>query len=202
MMNKTDIKEKAVILGFTAAVFLPIRLAAGQILADNWIGMLGIVSMVSVLLVVLVKKEKLGVFGEIFKRQITKAVWTKSSKVIIITLLMLSAYFGTTILLIERGNTEYYSDKQIITANFAQEKFSQETMSMLQGPQIHDLRIIGLTQIQYLEYAFAISYAMLNDATSGWLINLHLILFVEQIEVLGLLWFYRRVFRRQNALSL
>ncbi|MFM8658559.1 MAG: hypothetical protein ACKOCQ_01295 [Candidatus Nitrosotenuis sp.] len=193
-MNKTDLKEKAIILGFTSCIFLPLRLALGPVLAQNWFGMLGVASVISIILVVLVKKEKLGKIGKIFTRQMTKAVWGKSAKIIVLTLMVFLAYFGGTILLIEKGNTEYYSDKQVISSNIAQKKFDQKTMSLLHGPQVHG--IIGITQIQYLEYAFAISYAMLNDATNGWLVNLHLILFIEQIEILGLLWFYRKMFSR------
>jgi preprotein translocase subunit SecG len=166
-MDKTDIKEKAIILGFTAAIFLPIRLAAGQILADNWFGMLGIASTISIILVILVKKEKLGKIGKIFKRQMTKTLWSRSIKFIVLTLLIFSAYFGTTILLIEHGNTEYYNDKQVIVANFAEKKFGQKTMSILHGPHIRDFGPIDFWQVQYLEYAFAISYAILNDATHG-----------------------------------
>lgn len=195
-MDKIDLKEKAIILGFTSAIFLPIRLALGQVLAENWFGMLGIASLISIILVILVKKEKIGNIGKIFTRQMTKAIWGKSAKIIIATLVIFSVYFGSTILLIEKGNTEYYSDKQVISSNIAEKKFDQKTMSLLHGPKIHDLGIVGVTQIQYLEYAFAISYAMLNDATNGWLINLHLILFVEQIEILGLLWFYRKMFKK------
>ena len=197
-MDKTDLKEKAIILGFTSAIFLPIRLVIGPFLAENWFGMLGIASLISIILVILVKKEKLGRIGKIFRKQMTKTLWSKSAKIIVLTLVVFSAYFGTTILLIERGNTEYYSDKQVIAENIAEKKFDAKTMAMLHGPRIHNFGLVGITQIQYLEYAFAISYAMLNDVTNGWLINLHLILFVEQIEILGLLWFYRRVFKRQE----
>lgn len=194
-MDKTDLKEKAIILGFTGMIFLPIRLVLGHILAENWLGMLGIASVISITLVILVKKEKLGKIGKIFRRQMTKAVWGRSAKIIVITLVVFSAYFGSTILLIEKGNAEYNSDKQVIASNISEKKLDQKTISLLHGPKIHDYGIIGIKQIQYLEYAFAISYAMLNDATNGWLVNLHLILFVEQIEILGLFWFYRRVFR-------
>ena len=194
-MNITDLKEKIIILGFTAAIFLPIRLVVGQYLLDSWLGMLGVASLVSLILIVLVKKEKLGRLGQIFRRQMTKFLWGRSAKVIVLLLVAFSVYFGATILLVDKANTTYYSDKQIIAENFASKTFSKETLSRLQGPQIQDHGIAGLAQIQQLEYVFAISYAMLNDTTEGWLVNLHLIMFVEQIEVLGLLWFYRRAFK-------
>lgn len=196
-MDLTDFKEKLVILGFTLAIFLPIRLLAGQYLLENWFGMLGVASLISVVLIILVKKEKLGRLGQIIKRQIAKALWGKPAKAIVITLVLFSAYFGTTIVLVDRGNALYQQDKEIIAENFANGSFDKNTLTKLAGPQIQDHGIIGLAQMQYLEYIFAISYAMLNDSSDGWLVNLHLILFIEQIEALGLLWFYRQSFKPQ-----
>lgn len=192
-MNRADLKEKAVILGFTSAIFLPVRLVAGQFLLDHWLGMLGVASAISILLMVLVKKEKLGKIGAMFQRQMTKTLWGKSIRWIVLMLVVFSAYFGTTILLVEKGNTTYLADKQIIAQNFA--SMDRSVVSQLEGPQTHNTE--GIAQIQFLEYFLAISYAMINDATNGWLVNMHWIMFIEQIEVLGLLWFYRRAFRPQ-----
>lgn len=193
-MDAKDLKEKAIILGFTSAIFLPVRLLVGQFLLDHWLGMLGIASLISVGLVVLVKKDKLGRIGQIFQKQMTKTLWGKSAKWIVLTLVLFSAYFGTTILLVEKANTEYFEDKQII-ANGLSTQIDGKVISKLQGPQVHDM--FGIVQLQNIEYFLAISYAMINDSTGGWLVNLHLIMFVEQIEILGLLWFYRRAFKPQ-----
>jgi hypothetical protein len=193
-MDRSDLKEKAIILGFTGAIFLPIRLLLGQYLVENWLGMLGAASLISFILIILVKKGKLGKIGQIFQRQMTKTLWGRSAKWIVLMLVVFSAYFGTTILLVEKGNTEYFADKQIISENFAS-KLDRDTIAKIQGPHAHDA--FGIAQLQHLEYFLAISYALINDTTNGWLVNLHLIMFVEQIEILGLLWFYRRVFRPQ-----
>lgn len=195
-MNRSDLKEKAIILGFTGAIFLPVRLLFGQYLVENWLGMLGVASLISIALVTLVKKEKLGKIGRIFQRQMTKTLWGRSAKWIVLMLVVFSAYFGTTILLVEKGNTEYFTDKQIISENFSS-GLDKNALARLQGPNVHDA--IGISHLQYLEYFLAISYAMINDATNGWLVNLHLIMFIEQIEVLGLLWFYRRAFKPQTV---
>ncbi len=194
-MDWMDLREKFVILGFTVAIFLPIRLLAGQFFLDNWFGMLGVASAISIALVILVKKEKLGRFGRIFKKQMIKSLWGRPAKFIILALVLFSAYFGATILLVERGNELYLHDKQIIAENFAKKSFDKDVISQLVGPQIQDTP--GLAQIQYLEYFLAISYAMLNDTTDGWLVNMHMILLIEQLEALGLLWFYRHSFKPQ-----
>lgn len=198
-MNGTDLKEKLTVLGFTLFIFLPIRLLAGQFFLDNWFGMLGVASAISISLIILIKKEKLGRLGHIFKRQMTKSLWGRPAKFIIIALVLFSTYFGTTILLVERGNEIYSHDKQIIKENFAKKSFDKETISQLDGPQIQNTP--GLAQIQYLEYFLAISYAILDDTTDGWLVNMHMILLIEQLEALGLLWFYRNSFKPQMIVN-
>ncbi len=42
-----------------------------------------------------------------------------------------------------------------------------------------------------LEYSFSITYAMMNDMSDGWVAHLYSVLFVEQIEIIGLLLVYR-----------
>jgi hypothetical protein len=194
-MDTTDLKEKLALVGVTAAVFLPLRLIAGQYLTEHWLGNFGIAAMISVALVVLVKKDKLGAFGAIFKNQITKALWGRSAKVIIVTLIVFMCYFGTTVLLADRGNTVYHDDKELLFQSISGKNLEAKPFLKLNGPQIQNAQMFGLVQMQYLEYLFSISYALLNDATHGWLVNLHLILFVEQLEILGLFWFYRKLFR-------
>jgi hypothetical protein len=192
-MDINDLKEKLVLLSITTAVFLPLRLLVSQYISDHWLGNLGIATLISVSLIILVRKNKLGRFGHVFKNQITKALWGRSAKLIIATLVFFMIYFGTTVLLIDRGNTIYLDDKEILSQSIASRNLDRATLLSISGPQIHSIG--GLAQLQYLEYLFSVSYAILNDTTNGWLVNLHLILFIEQVEVLGLFWVYKRMFK-------
>lgn len=194
MLDISDLKEKMILLGITAVVFLPLRLLASHYLFDHWLGNLGIATLISVTLIILIKKEKLGRLGIIFKKQITKTLWSKSAKIIVCTLVIFMVYFGTTILLVDRGNTIYYEDKLILSDAIVQKDVDRVVLEGLSGPAIaHEVPL--LAYFHYMEYTFSISYAMLNDATGGWLVNLHLIMFMEQVEILGLLWFFKRYFR-------
>jgi hypothetical protein len=191
-MNTKDLKEKMILLSITAAVFLPLRLFVSQYISDHWLGNLGVATLISLALILLVKKNKLGRFGIAFKNQSSKVLWGRSAKFVIAALMFFTFYFGTTILLIDRGNTIYLDDKEILFQNIADGVLDKKDLR-LNGPQINT--IMGLAQIQYFDYLLSLSYAMLNDATHGVLVNLHLILFVEQIEALGLLWFYKKMFK-------
>lgn len=191
-VNRIDLKEKAILIGVSAGIFLPIRLFASQFLADHWIGNLGIATSISLLLLFLTKKNKLGRFGEILKNQIRKAVWGKSAGVIIFLLLGFMTYFGAVIILVNQGNTTYHDDKEAV---FQDMITKSDTHLNLKGPGASDGKNTWLGQIRYVEYVFSISYAILNDATGGWLASIHVILFMEQVEMVGLFWLYRKMFR-------
>lgn len=197
-MDKNDLKEKILLVSVTAAVFLPLRLVVSQYISDHWIGNFGVATLISITMIILVKKNKLGRFGLAFKNQISKTLWGRSGKFIVAALVLYMLYFGTTILLMDRGNTLYLHDKEFLSESMSGRIFDK-THLRLDGPQSHN--IVGLDQIQYLDYLFSISYALLNDATKGWLVNLHLILFIEQVELLGLIWFYKKIFKPAQVIS-
>lgn len=197
-MNTNDLKEKCILIGVSAGIFLPFRLIASQYLAEHWLGNLGFATAVSLLLLFLTKKNKLGRFGEILKNQIRKAVWGKSAGVIIFLLLGFMIYFGSVIILVNQGNTTYRDDKEALF----QDIFNKESVNShlkLNGPGANSGEFVGVSQIRYTEYVFAISYAILNDLTGDWLASIHLILFMEQVEMVGLFWLYRKMFRPLNA---
>lgn len=197
-MNANDIKEKLVLIGVSAGIFLPFRLLASQYMAEHWLGNLGFATAVSLLLLFLTKKNKLGRFGEILKNQIRKAVWGRSSYVIIFLLLGFMAYFGSVIVLVNQGNTAYHDDKEALFRDIF-DKESIHSHLRLNGPGADAGGFGGFSQVRYAGYVFAVSYAILNDMTGGWLVNIHLILFMEQVEMFGLFWLYRKMFRPMSA---
>ncbi len=193
-MNFSDLKEKCILIGVSAGIFLPFRLLASQYFAEHWLGNLGFATAVSILMLYLAKKNKLGRFGEILKNQVRKAVWGKSARLIIFLLLGFMVYFGTVIVLVNHGNTIYRDDKEALF----QDMFNEESVSSqlkLNGPGINDSEFVGFSQIRYIAYVFSLSFAILNDLTGDWLASMHLILFMEQVEMVGLFWFYRKMFR-------
>jgi hypothetical protein len=46
-----------------------------------------------------------------------------------------------------------------------------------------------------IDYMFSIAYAVMNDMSHGWLEHVVTVMFVEQIELIGLLFFYRNIFK-------
>lgn len=197
-MNANDLKEKLVLIGVSAGIFLPFRLLASQYMSEHWLGNLGFATAVSLLLLFLTKKNKLGRFGEILKNQIRKAVWGRSSGVIIFLLIGFMVYFGSVIVLVNQGNTTYHDDKEALFHDIF-DKESAHSRPTLNGPGTNTGELAGISQARYAGYVFAVSYAILNDLTGDWLVNVHLILFMEQVEMVGLFWLYRKMFRPMSA---
>lgn len=194
-MNLNDLKEKCVLVGVSAGIFLPFRLLASQYFAEHWLGNLGFATAASMLMLYLIKKNKLGRLGVILKNQIRKTIWGKSARLIILVLLGFMVYFGTVIILVNQGNTTYHEDKEALFQNIFGHESGKTPQLSLNGPGADDGEFAGLSHIRYMTYVFSISFAILNDLTGDWLASVHLILFMEQVEMVGLFWLYRKMFR-------
>lgn len=175
-------------------IFLPVRMVFYSYISSHWIGSLGLTSSIMITITFLAHKNKLGRFGNIFVGQITKTMKGKSGKIAICFSLLLIVYLGSTLVWIERGNTTYYDEKQIVS----QLVF---THSDLNPSQVQDMnKILNMHKNDVLfvfsrfDQIVSMTYAIMNDAMGGWLVNLDTILLIEQFEVLGLVFFYRKLY--------
>ncbi|MDE1861904.1 MAG: hypothetical protein KGI33_03220 [Thaumarchaeota archaeon] len=177
-------------------IFLPVRLLFYGFISAHWIGSLGMVSSVLLGITFLAYKNKLGWFGGIFVAQMTKTMKGKSGIFAVIVSVILIAYLGCTIVWIERGETVYADEKQVIV----QMIFSNHHPSGVQVKNISAVmrggEVNSLSVFSKFDQVMSMTYAIMNDKMGGWLVNLDTILLVEQFEVLGLIFFYREVFPR------
>lgn len=197
-MDKNDIKEKLIVLGATIGLLLPIRLFFSTQVSENWLGSLGIMSIMAIFLVVLIKRKKLGTFGVMFERQMRKTVGGRAGKYLIGFAIFFLVYFGATLMFIERGSTIYAEDAEIFyLAIMEKGGHSIDNLSTYEliGPQLADKSVQNIGAIASLDYMFSISYSVMNDMSDGWLEHLLVIMSVEQIELIGLLIFYRNLFK-------
>jgi hypothetical protein len=198
-MEKNDIKEKLIVLAVTVGLFFPVRIFFSSYVSDEWLGSLGTMSVLAILLVVLIKRNMLGGFGKIFEKQMRKTVGGKTGKYLISFAIFFLVYFGATLFFIDRGNTVYFDDKEIFFYSIMEkEGYNINDLSSydLIGPQLTAQK--GLKDFQIfssLDYMFAIAYAVMNDMSEGWLEHIVVVMFVEQIEFIGLLVLYRNIFK-------
>lgn len=172
-------------------------------LSAHWIGSLGLVSSLMFVLIFLAHKKKLGRFGILFLNQLTKTIKGRSGKIAIIFSLVLIAYFASTLVWIERGNTVYSDEKhlvsQIIFSNYDVNKMNQDDihkiMNIPNGKEMADV-----SNVNYVDQIMSMTYAIMNDMMGGWMVNLDMILLVEQFEFLGFIILYRKIYSPQTVL--
>ena len=197
-MEKNDLKEKMIVLGATVGLFLPARLFFSTYVSEDWMGSLGIMSAIAIIFVLLIKRKKLGWFGEIFERQMRKTVGGKTGKYLIGFALFFLIYFGATLMFIDRGNTIYGEDAEIfflaITEKQGHNLNDLSTYDLI-GPQVAAGGLQNSNIISNIDYMFSIAYSVMNTMSDGWLEHLVVIMFVEQIELIGLLILYRSLFK-------
>lgn len=198
-----DIKDKLIVFGVITGIFLPVRMIFYNYFSAHWIGSLGLVSSLMFVLIFLAHKKKLGRFGDLFLNQLTKTIKGKSGKVAIIFSLLLIAYFGSTLVWIERGNTVYLEQKhivsQILFLNSDSNKMNvndvQNIMSIRPGNTL-----IDTSNVNYVDQVISMTYAIMNDMMGGWMINLDVIILVEQLEFLGFIIIYRHMYNHSKTL--
>ncbi len=198
-MENKDLKEKIIVLGVTVGLFFPIRIFFSAYVSDHWLGSLGIMSSLAIFLVVLIKKKKLGWFGIIFEKQMRKTVGGKTGKYLIGFAVFFLIYFGATILFIDRGNETYVNDKEIFYLAIMKEggyNINDLSSYELIGPKlIAQKEFQNFEVLGKIDYMFSIAYAVMNDMSEGWLEHVVMVMFVEQIELIGILVLYRNIFR-------
>ena len=198
-MDGNDLKEKLIIFGISTGAFLPIRILFTTLVSDDWLGSLGLISAFAIVVVVLIKKNKLGWLGRMFERQIKKTLIGRTGKYIIGFAIFFLLYFGATLFFIERANTIYVEDKEIFFSSMVnQESLNVDDLSNYEliGPKIiAQYQSSDMQSLAKLDYMFSISYAVMNEMSDAWLSHIVVVMFVEQVEVIGLLVLFRNIFK-------
>lgn len=170
----------------------------------HWIGSLGLVSSLMFVLIFLAHKQKLGRFGNLFLNQMTKTIKGKSGKIAIVFSLVLIAYFASTLMWIERGNTIYSNEKHLISnmlfSNYDINKMSPSDIHKIMGGIKQGNTIFDVSNINYADHIISMTYAIMNDMMGGWMVNLDTILLVEQFEFLGFIILYRKIYNSPKTL--
>ena len=196
-----DIRDKAIVFSIVTGIFLPVRMLFYTYVSPHWIGSLGLASSVMMVLIVLSHKNKLGWFGRMFIEQMTKTIKGKTGKIAIVLSLLLIAYFGSTLIWIERGNTVYSQEKQLISQLIFSNESPDSLKTKMHGKTAFWNQDNGIFGILYFDRITSMTYAIMNDMLGGWLVNLDTILLIEQLELLGLVVIYRKVYPTKSILN-
>lgn len=195
-----NFKEWLVVGLVITGVLLPVRLLFVELVSDNWLGSFGLVSIVSIVILVLVKRNKLGVFGKMFERQLIKTHQGKRRIFTYCIMGMTILYFSFTIGTIELANTYYPNLKSIAVKELQTEIDTSsltDAMEMIKPEAITENVDDYFLAFIYDFKTIAITNAIINDMSQGFLLHFYTVLLVEEIEIVGILIFYRFTIREK-----
>ena len=203
--KKTNFVEGLIIFGVMTALLLPVRLFFVTYVSDNWLGSFGLISLVSITILILVKKRKLGKFGEMFERQLEKYQHGKRAKILYGQAILLLVILGGTIFAIEAGNSTYLEIKEELVSEYEEISDPQELVKQSENLTIQDWAFGFIGILLAVFYAFpqlSAVMAALNDTFDGWILHFYTVGFVEYLELFGILVLYRIMSRnRQKTIS-
>jgi hypothetical protein len=184
------------------AILVPLRILSKMIFVDEWIGSIGIITVVFGVILFLSMKEKLGNFGQMFLRQIIKN-HTRKQKLIIFSQTGLFLSMGIlTIFSINAGNTEYYLLKEQVIAEFGNkgimidsdlnfDAINQISSQVSPEQQAGAIAALPLLIIQNFEI-FSVVLAVTDQMMGGWVMYFWQIMVIETMEISIFLFITRK----------
>jgi len=177
------------------AMFIPVRMLFVKYISENWFGSFGTLTVIFGVILYLSRKNKLGWYGRVFEERLTKV--TRGRRRILVWLVTgFTIYFlAASIYGIESSNDQYKELKDSLKSSIPKDQQNMEYMVK----QTKDVPLeyypiaLGLVILTFF-FRFDLYAAMMgyiNDITGGYFIHLMTIMFVEEVEVIGFLVFYR-----------
>ena len=200
-MKHKNFVEGVIVFSVMTGLLLPVRLFFVTYVSTDWLGSFGIISAISIAMIVLTKKGKLGRFGQMFERQINKLQHGKRAKFVYGQSIIFLLILGGTIFAIEQGNSVHADLKeQILTEH---EEFSDPNQILQKTEELEAqdwvLGIIGMFIAIFVAFPqLAAVFAVLDETLDGWILHFYTVAFVEYLELFGILIYYRFSLKRKN----
>ena len=191
--------ESLIVFGVMTGLLLPARLLFVEYVSDNWFGSLGIISAISILIIILARKKKLGFFGPMFERQMYKFQKGKRGLLVIGESVFVLLILGSMIFAIDQGNS-VYSDLKIQTIANSPPTSSEQILEPTKEWEASDWFVGFLMVPAAFLTAFpqmSAAIASIDQSLDGWLLHFYTVGFVEYLELFGILIFYRISFRKK-----
>ena len=192
--RKQEAIETLIVFAVMTGLLLPVRLVFYTYISPHWFGSFGLVSAVSVFVVVLVKKKMLGRFGQMFENQMRKVHRGKRKWLVYGQVASFLILLGGTIIAIDLGNSTYSDIKTQLLKHLDGIDNPQKmlTESKKMTPQDWIIGFVGFVLAVFFAFPqIAALLAILNEMYYGWLLHFYTVALVETLEMAGILIFYR-----------
>ena len=197
-----SIFETLIVFSVMTCILLPARLLFIEYVSDNWFGSAGIIAAISVLVLVLAKNGKLGPFGPMLERQIYKFQKGKRGIVVFGESIFLLMLLGGMIFAIEQGNSTYAELKMQTFKNYpieTREQIMEQAKELTHYDWVMGFVTTPIAFVTAFPQMSAI-IASIDERFDGWLLHFYTVGFLEYLELLGILMFYK-VTARKSRLS-
>ena len=174
-------------------ILIPLRIFSREIFVDEWIGSLGMISIVFGAILFLSKKEKLGKFGEMFLRQIVKNHKGKKKVIIYFQTGLFLSIGIFTIFSINAGNTDYQMLKEQILEEFLNQGvvidsgWDYESIEQISSQITTEEQIESITSLPFLIIEnfgiFSVVLAVTDQLMGGWVMYFWQVMIVEITEI-------------------
>jgi len=173
-------------------ILLPVRLLFVEFVSDDWLGSLGVISVISLVIILLAKKKKLGFFGDMFERQIFKFSHGKRGIIVFSESIFLLVILGTMIFAIDQGHHVHTEQKmEYLPETLDHESHVIEsTKNMTPSDWIFGTIMAPVVLVTAFPQMSA-AMASIDDGMDGWLMHFYTVGFVEYLELFGIMVYYK-----------
>ncbi len=208
-MIKQDYLEKLLVGVVLIAIFLPIRFFFYTYVSDYWLGSIGLVSLAAGVITYLSHKDKLWWFGRLWKKQIHRLARGKLGTIFLFIGFFFVFFFGFSLWAFEDGKDSVAYQVAIIILEEQDVMMSMEPDEAIQ----QFIETTKRTNFESLDHAtedltnlliedpaefvdtISMMLAVINTWTGGWLGHFYVILFVQELEKIGLIVFFRWIYK-------
>lgn len=194
--------ESLIVFSIMTGLLLPARLLFVEFVSDDWLGSFGIITAISLSIIILAKKQKLGFFGPMLERQIYKFQKGKRGIAVFGESVFLLLILGTMIVAIDQGGSVHSQYMLQNSPNTPVVTSSEQVLEMTKEMTPTDWVVGFLLAPAALINEFpkmSAAIASIDQSLDGWLMHFYTVGFVEYLELLGILIFYRVSFKRKMS---
>jgi len=179
-------------------ILLPARLLFVEFVSDDWLGSLGVITALSILIIVLAKKNKLSFFGPMLERQMFQFQKSKKGILVFGESAVLLVILGTMIFAIDQGHSVHTQQKmEYIPESLDQEhQMIESAKNMTPSDWVFGTIMAPVGFVSAFPQMSA-AMASIDDRLDGWLMHFYTVGFVEYLELFGILVYYKISFRRK-----
>ena len=191
--NLQTLFVSATILG----MFIPVRKLFVDYVSDSWLGSFGTLTVIFGVILYLSRKKKLGWYGKVFEDRLNKVVKGKRRILVWLTAGFTIYFLIASIYAIESSDSQYKDLKDSLKQTIPKDQQNMEQMvKQTQDVPLEYYPIALLLVLWTFFFRFDLYAAMMgyiNDVSGGYFLHLMTIMFVEEVEMIGFLTFYRYI---------